>query len=94
MTTMTSPLLAGAETLFLDKLHLVVRHPLAYVAFIILALAWVWRAYFLRTRKHLERLDQLPDADKLTALQMLVLGIPSQIRMPASLRWCLPSCGA
>lgn len=76
---MVGLLIAGAESLFLDKLPLVVGHPLAYVAFIILVLTWGWMAYFLRTRKHLEKLDQLPDADRLTALQALVLGFPKTL---------------
>jgi tetratricopeptide (TPR) repeat protein len=92
---MSALILAQGATagLFLDRLHLVAREPLTYAAFLVLVLAWTCRWYFARTQRYLEEFrkfsNKLPDKDKLSALQMLVLGFPeslSQQRLTV-LRW-------
>ena len=64
---------------FLDKLHLVAHEPLTYVAFLVLIGAWVWRAYFLRTKNYIDKLDKLPARDQLSGLQLLALGYPQKV---------------
>ena len=64
---------------FLAKLHLVARQPLTYVAFLILIGAWLWRAYFLRTKDYIASLKDLPERDQLSGLQLLVLGYPQEV---------------
>jgi hypothetical protein len=64
---------------FLDKLQLVAHEPLTYVAFLALVGAWLWRAYFLRTKSYIDSQRNLPKRDQLSGLQLLVLGYPAKI---------------
>jgi hypothetical protein len=64
---------------FLDRLSLVAHEPLTYVAFLVLVGAWLWRAYFLRTKSYITSLASLPKKDQLSGLQLLVLGYPQDV---------------
>jgi hypothetical protein len=65
--------------LFLEKLQLVAHEPLTYVAFLVLVGAWLWRAYFLRTKDYIASLKTLPERDQLSGLQLLALGYPQKV---------------
>jgi hypothetical protein len=64
---------------FLNHLHLVAREPLTYVAFIVLVGAWLLRAYFLHTKSYANTIKGVPARDRLSALQLLVLGYPEKV---------------
>ncbi|MCI0378713.1 MAG: hypothetical protein L0215_13985, partial [Gemmataceae bacterium] len=72
-------ILLATESLFLDKIQLVAGQPLTYVAFLILVLAWGLRWYFLRTERYLNRLRELPEAGRLSAFQLVILGFPENL---------------
>jgi hypothetical protein len=64
---------------FLEKLQLVAHEPLTYVAFLVLVGAWIWRAYFMRTKDYIASLKALPERDQLSGLQLLALGFPQKV---------------
>lgn len=63
----------------LNNLHLVAREPLTYVAFLVLVGAWLLRSYFLHTKNYVATLKGVPARDRLSALQLLVLGYPQKV---------------
>ena len=65
---------------FLDRLELVAGNPLVYVAFLLLAAGWFgsW-FYFTSRRSNLKALKLLPEGERLTFMQMVLLGLPKTV---------------
>jgi hypothetical protein len=60
-----------------SALPTVATHPLAFVAYIVVVLAWVIIAWRVRRNNNLlKHLDKLPEADRLTALQNEIGHVP------------------
>src|SRR5262245_18670597 len=64
---------------FLDKLDLVGKNPLTYVAFLMLILGWVGAWYFFHKRVYPRILEKIRHDQRYSALQLLVLGLPDNI---------------
>ena len=64
---------------FLDKLDLVGKNPLTYIAFLMLIVGWVGAWYFFHKRVYPKILEKISPDQRSNALQLLVLGLPNNI---------------
>ena len=64
---------------FLDRLELVAHRPLVFIAFILLVAAWVFIVWVGRLNRHLAQVEGVYKKDRLTAIQMILLGFPKEL---------------